>query len=61
MKMVLYILQCLIYLNTKKNFRDPFGHTINYYENNIKYLFNSNGFKIIEFKNILITSILPQK
>ena len=37
-------------LEYKKNFRDPFGHTINYYENNIKYLFNSNGFKIIEFK-----------
>ena len=37
-------------LKYKKNFRDPFGHTINYYENNIKYLFNSNGFKIIEFK-----------
>ena len=34
----------------KNNFRDPFGHTINYYENNIKYLFNSNGFEIIKFK-----------
>jgi SAM-dependent methyltransferase len=30
----------------KNNFRDPFGHTINYYENNIKYLFALNGFKI---------------
>ena len=37
-------------LKYKKNFRDPFGHTINYYVNNIKYLFNSNGFKITEFK-----------
>ena len=37
-------------LKYKNNFRDPFGHTINYYENNIKYLFNSNGFEIIKFK-----------
>lgn len=34
----------------KNNFRDPFGHTINYYDNNIKYLFNVNGFKITNFK-----------
>ncbi len=34
----------------KNNFRDPFGHTINYYENNMKYLFNSNGLKIIKLK-----------
>lgn len=34
----------------KKNFRDPFGHTINYYENNIKYLFDLNEYKIIKFK-----------
>lgn len=34
----------------KNNFRDPFGHSINYYENNMKYLFNSNGLKIIKLK-----------
>jgi 2-polyprenyl-3-methyl-5-hydroxy-6-metoxy-1,4-benzoquinol methylase len=34
----------------KNNFRDPFGHTINYYENNIKYLFENNGFKILKLK-----------
>ena len=34
----------------KNNFRDPFGHTINYYENNIKYLFKLNGFKINKMK-----------
>ena len=34
----------------KNNFRDPFGHTINYYENNIKYLFRLNGFKINKMK-----------
>ncbi len=34
----------------KNNFRDPFGHTVNYYENNIKYLFASNGFKIKAIK-----------
>ena len=34
----------------KNNFRDPFGHTINYYENNIKYLFQTSGFKIIKLK-----------
>ena len=38
----------------KNNFRDPFGHTINYYENNIKYLFQTSGFKIIKLKNITI-------
>ncbi len=34
----------------KNNFRDPFGHTINYYENNIKYLFENNGFEILKLK-----------
>ena len=34
----------------RNNFRDPFGHTINYYENNIKYLFENNGFKILKLK-----------
>jgi len=37
-------------LKFKKNFRDPFGHTINYYENNIKYLFSHLGFKIVKMK-----------
>jgi 2-polyprenyl-3-methyl-5-hydroxy-6-metoxy-1,4-benzoquinol methylase len=34
----------------KKNFRDPFGHSINYYENNIKFIFNSCNLKIVKLK-----------
>ena len=48
-------------LKVPLNFRDPFGHTCNYYRNNLIYLLNKNGFKIEFIKLNKWISLIAKK